>query len=137
MLVSVGVLWRPSTARAAFHGFDGTGCPTTGRIWEILELDTWRRSTVGSVGCESLHGAQLPGMEGVEDVGTGLASFPVFLFVPRIYPYLRTLHVQSRYEAMENAEDDGQQIQVRLRRGGPGVCHDTTGMLIGALAPIY
>jgi hypothetical protein len=42
--VSVGVLWRPSTARAAFHGFDRTGCPTTGRIWEILELDTWRRS---------------------------------------------------------------------------------------------
>ena len=62
VLVSRGsVVGRPSTARAAFHGFDRTGCPTTCRIWEILELDTWRRSTVGSVGCESLHGSQLPG----------------------------------------------------------------------------
>ena len=25
MLVSVGMLWHPSTARAAFHGFDWTG----------------------------------------------------------------------------------------------------------------
>ena len=38
---------------------------------------------------------------------------------------------------MENAEDDGQQIQVRSRRGGPGVCHDTTGMLIRATAPMH